>query len=75
MHALCGFPECRSRITRSCASCARSTCGGLFRRTGRPDVIYLASPATLGLQLWLQVRHLNIPVVANFQTDLATYAA
>lgn len=47
---------------------------GLFRRVGRPDVIYLASPATLGLQLWLQVRHLGIPVVANFQTDLATYA-
>lgn len=46
----------------------------LFRRVGRPDVIYLASPATLGFQLWWQVRHMGIPVVANFQTDLATYA-
>lgn len=46
----------------------------LFRRVGRPDVIYLASPASLGLQLWLQVRHTGIPVVANYQTDLATYA-
>jgi len=46
----------------------------LFRRVGRPDVIYLASPATLGFQLWWQARHLGIPIVANFQTDLATYA-
>ncbi len=33
----------------------------LFRRVGRPDVIYLASPATLGFQLWWQVRHMGIP--------------
>ena len=46
----------------------------LFRRVGRPDVIYLASPATLGFQLWWQTRKMGIPVVANFQTDLATYA-
>ena len=46
----------------------------LFRRVGRPDVIYLASPASLGLLLWWQVRRMGIPVVANFQTDLATYA-
>ncbi len=46
----------------------------LFRRVGRPDVIYLASPATLGFQLWWQARRFGIPIVANYQTDLATYA-
>ena len=46
-----------------------------------PDLIYLASPATLGLQLLLQLRLLNssptwsrIPIICNFQTNLSSYA-
>ena len=46
-----------------------------------PDLIYLASPATLGLQLLLQLRLLSssptwsrIPIICNFQTDLSSYA-
>jgi glycosyltransferase involved in cell wall biosynthesis len=46
----------------------------LFQKAFRPDVIYLASPASLGLQLWWQLRRSGIPLVANFQTDLAYYA-
>jgi glycosyltransferase involved in cell wall biosynthesis len=46
----------------------------IFQRTFQPDVIYLASPATLGLQTWWQLRDKDIPLVANFQTDLAFYA-
>lgn len=47
---------------------------GIYERAFRPDVIYLASPATLGFQVWLQTRNAGIPLVANFQTDLASYA-
>ena len=46
-----------------------------------PDLIYLASPATLGFQLLLQLRLLSssptwsrIPIICNFQTDLSSYA-
>ncbi len=46
----------------------------IYRRTFRPDVIYLASPATVGFQVWWQTRNAGIPLVANFQTDLASYA-
>ncbi|MEI6044956.1 MAG: glycosyltransferase, partial [Chloroflexota bacterium] len=46
----------------------------IFQHTFRPDVVYLASPATLGLQAWWQLRNSGIPMVANFQTDLAFYA-
>ncbi|OTB10732.1 glycosyltransferase family 4 protein [Daldinia sp. EC12] len=51
----------------------------IYRRTfGRPpDVIYLASPASLGFQVMLQVRQytneLQVPLICNFQTDLAGY--
>lgn len=45
----------------------------IIRRTFRPDIIYLASPASLGFQVWWQLRKSNIPMVANFQTDLAAY--
>lgn len=42
-----------------------------------PDVIYLASPASLGFQVLLQLRQQpqenQIPVICNFQTDLAGY--
>ncbi|KAL6860720.1 hypothetical protein ACO1O0_004754 [Amphichorda felina] len=42
-----------------------------------PDLIYLASPASLGFQVMLQVRQQpkenQIPIICNFQTDLAGY--
>ena len=42
-----------------------------------PDLIYLASPASLGFQVMLQVRQQpkenRIPIICNFQTDLAGY--
>ncbi|KJA18625.1 glycosyltransferase family 4 protein [Hypholoma sublateritium FD-334 SS-4] len=45
----------------------------------QPDLIYLASPASLGFQILLQLRFLShfapqVPVLAYFQTDLSTYA-
>lgn len=46
----------------------------ISRRCFPPDLIYLASPASLGVQLWQQARRARIPMVANFQTDLAFYA-
>ncbi|KAL1897123.1 hypothetical protein Sste5346_004328 [Sporothrix stenoceras] len=54
----------------------------LYARTfngHKPDLIYLASPASLGFQVMLQVRQQpaenQIPVLANFQTDLSGYCA
>ncbi|KAF4125470.1 Glycosyltransferase involved in cell wall bisynthesis [Geosmithia morbida] len=42
-----------------------------------PDLIYLASPASLGFQVMLQLRQQpredQVPVICNFQTDLAGY--
>ncbi|KAK5996845.1 GDP-mannose-dependent alpha-mannosyltransferase [Cladobotryum mycophilum] len=42
-----------------------------------PDLIYLASPASLGFQVMLQLRQQpkekQIPVICNFQTDLSGY--
>jgi glycosyltransferase involved in cell wall biosynthesis len=46
----------------------------IVRHSFHPDLIYLASPASLGMQLWRQARRAHIPMVANFQTDLASYA-
>jgi glycosyltransferase involved in cell wall biosynthesis len=46
----------------------------IYRRTFTPDLVYMASPAMLGLQLWLQMKDSGIPIIANFQTDLAAYA-
>ncbi|KAK4032401.1 glycosyltransferase [Parachaetomium inaequale] len=44
-----------------------------------PDLIYLASPASLGFQVMLQLRqqapNRQVPILANFQTDLAGYCA
>ena len=44
-----------------------------------PDLIYLASPASLGFQVMLQLRQQpaqrQIPIICNFQTDLAGYCA
>lgn len=51
----------------------------LYERTfgGPPDLIYLASPASLGFQVLLQLRQRpdrdQVPVICNFQTDLAGY--
>ncbi|MEI7556831.1 glycosyltransferase family 1 protein [Candidatus Chlorohelix sp.] len=46
----------------------------VFNSTFTPDVIYMASPASTGFQVWWQLRKSGIPLVANFQTDLAYYA-
>lgn len=51
----------------------------LYARTfgTAPDLIYLASPASLGFQVLLQLRQRSVrdqvPVICNFQTDLAGY--
>ncbi|KAF3014801.1 hypothetical protein E8E14_011763 [Neopestalotiopsis sp. 37M] len=51
----------------------------LYQRTfgGPPDLIYLGSPASLGFQVMLQLRQqpeeMQVPVICNFQTDLAGY--
>ncbi|KAI3319480.1 glycosyltransferase family 4 protein [Xylariaceae sp. AK1471] len=51
----------------------------IYRKTfgGPPDLIYLASPASLGFQVLLQLRQKSIeaqvPLLCNFQTDLAGY--
>ncbi|KAK8010210.1 hypothetical protein PG990_009175 [Apiospora arundinis] len=51
----------------------------LYERTfgAPPDLIYLGSPASLGFQLLLQLRQqpaeAQVPVICNFQTDLAGY--
>ncbi|KAI1092228.1 glycosyltransferase family 4 protein [Rostrohypoxylon terebratum] len=53
----------------------------LYKRTfgGPPDLIYLASPASLGFQVMLQLRQytkeLQVPLICNFQTDLAGYCS
>ena len=39
-----------------------------------PDVIHLASPALLGYGGLHAARHLNVPTIAVFQTDLAGFA-
>ncbi|KOS43511.1 hypothetical protein ACN38_g5575 [Penicillium nordicum] len=48
----------------------------LFNHSFQPDIIYLASPASLGFQMLLQIRQLRCPppVLLNFQTDLSAYA-
>lgn len=51
----------------------------LYARTfgSRPDLIYLASPASLGFQILFQLRQqkksAQVPVLLNFQTDLSGY--
>ncbi|KAK9235411.1 hypothetical protein V1525DRAFT_410086 [Lipomyces kononenkoae] len=46
-----------------------------FKQQQQPDVIYLASPASLGFQILLQLQQLTHqpPVLLNFQTDLSAY--
>ncbi|KAH8882908.1 glycosyltransferase family 4 protein [Thozetella sp. PMI_491] len=53
----------------------------LYRQTfgAPPDLIYLASPASLGFQVMLQLRQQpvenQVPIICNFQTDLAGYCS
>jgi glycosyltransferase involved in cell wall biosynthesis len=48
----------------------------VYQQTFKPDIIYLASPASLGFQMLLQIRQLRSPppVLLNFQTDLSAYS-
>ena len=40
----------------------------------KPDLIHLFSPALMSVNGMAMGRHLNIPVIANYQTDLPGYA-
>ncbi|MCH9766258.1 MAG: glycosyltransferase, partial [Actinomycetia bacterium] len=40
-----------------------------------PDVVHLASPALLGYGGLHAARHLNVPTIAVFQTDIAGFAS
>ena len=40
----------------------------------QPDMIHLFSPAAMAVNGMAMGRHLNIPVIANYQTDLPGYA-
>jgi glycosyltransferase involved in cell wall biosynthesis len=48
----------------------------VYKETFQPDIIYVASPASLGFQVLLQTRQLQKPpaVLLNFQTDLSAYS-
>ncbi|KAE8355981.1 hypothetical protein BDV28DRAFT_162091 [Aspergillus coremiiformis] len=48
----------------------------IYKQTFQPDLIYVASPASLGFQVLLQIRQLRNPptVLLNFQTDLSAYS-
>jgi phosphatidylinositol alpha 1,6-mannosyltransferase len=46
---------------------------GVLRGFG-PDIVHLASPALLGYGGLLAARHLDVPTVAVFQTDVAGFA-
>jgi glycosyltransferase involved in cell wall biosynthesis len=44
-------------------------------RSFKPDLIHLGSPAILSAYGMMLGRELNVPIVANYQTDLPGYAA
>ena len=48
----------------------------VYKHTFKPDIVYLASPASTGFQMLLQIRQLQDPpvVLLNFQTDLSAYS-
>ncbi|KAK4940256.1 hypothetical protein LTR10_019576 [Elasticomyces elasticus] len=48
----------------------------VYKQTFKPDIVYLASPASTGFQFLLQIRQLQEPpvVLLNFQTDLSAYS-
>ncbi len=41
----------------------------------KPDLIHMFSPAVLSMSGMLMARQVNVPVIANYQTDLPSYAA
>ncbi|GLA52040.1 hypothetical protein AnigIFM63604_008668 [Aspergillus niger] len=49
----------------------------IYPQTFTPDLIYIASPASLGFQLLLQLRQLHSPppTLLNYQTDLSSYSS
>lgn len=51
--------------------------GKVYDRSFKPDIIYLASPASVGYQFLVQLRQLDNPppTLLNFQTDLSAYAS
>ncbi|KAE8393420.1 hypothetical protein BDV23DRAFT_191827 [Aspergillus alliaceus] len=48
----------------------------IYKQTFQPDIIYVASPASLGFQVLLQIRQFQKQPTAllNFQTDLSAYS-
>ncbi|RMY87107.1 hypothetical protein D0862_10764 [Hortaea werneckii] len=50
--------------------------GVVYDQTFNPDIVYLASPASVGFQFLIQLRQLDSPppIFLNFQTDLSAYA-
>ncbi|KAI7351528.1 hypothetical protein KC354_g12444 [Hortaea werneckii] len=50
--------------------------GVVYDQTFNPDIVYLASPASVGFQFLIQLRQLDNPppTFLNFQTDLSAYA-
>lgn len=50
--------------------------GVVYDNTFKPDLIYLASPASVGFQFLVQLRQLSnpVPTLLNFQTDLSHYS-
>ncbi|EMC97072.1 glycosyltransferase family 4 protein [Baudoinia panamericana UAMH 10762] len=50
--------------------------GVVYQKTFNPDIIYLASPASVGFQFLIQLRQIDNPppTFLNFQTDLSAYA-
>ena len=50
--------------------------GVVYDKTFKPDIIYLASPASVGFQFLVQLGQLDHPppTLLNFQTDLSAYS-
>ncbi|KAI6840922.1 hypothetical protein KC340_g1638 [Hortaea werneckii] len=50
--------------------------GVVYDQLFHPDIVYLASPASVGFQFLIQLRQLDNPppTFLNFQTDLSAYA-
>lgn len=51
--------------------------GVVYQKTFKPDIIYLASPASVGFQFLVQLGQLDNPppTLLNFQTDLSGYSS
>ena len=50
--------------------------GVVYQKTFKPDLIYLASPASVGFQILVQLGQMDRPppTLLNFQTDLSGYS-